>query len=334
MLANTLAFSDLTEFETTKHVHRLHSYRGKFIPQLAEFFLKKYFAPGDIILDPFCGSGTTLVQASEMGIHAVGIDVSEFAVFMANVKIGNYDRKNLIDEIIKVTEKNKNNEIDMMFQEIKKIQNPNTKKFLALILSRVMNAKSEIHPEIIYWWKKYSIDSLNRMIEFQNLKTSSYQLAISGDSRSIDLLKEVEKRDAKFANKVAAQKIKGIVSSPPYVGVIDYHEENSDSYKLFGFKRKDDLEIGPKFKGESSASRKEYSQGMIEVLTNIKKYMAPDFNIFLVVNDKFNLYPWIAKESGMIIVEKFSRPVLNRSNDKKTPYSEKIYHLTPFHSSL
>ncbi len=67
-----LSFYYLKESERTKHVHRLHPYKGKFIPQLVEYFLdshtddfKKevYFNKGDIILDPFCGSGTTLVQA-------------------------------------------------------------------------------------------------------------------------------------------------------------------------------------------------------------------------------------------------------------------------------
>ncbi len=69
-----LSFDHLRETDTTKHVHRLHPYKGKFIPQLVEYFLdsntddfKKniYFNPGDIILDPFSGSGTTLVQANE-----------------------------------------------------------------------------------------------------------------------------------------------------------------------------------------------------------------------------------------------------------------------------
>ncbi|MCX8520257.1 MAG: DNA methyltransferase, partial [Rhodoferax sp.] len=72
-----LSFSEYKEAETTKHVHRLHPYKGKFIPQLVEYFLdnkiddfKKeiFFQKGDIILDPFCGSGTTLVQAAEMGM--------------------------------------------------------------------------------------------------------------------------------------------------------------------------------------------------------------------------------------------------------------------------
>ncbi|MGQ9625902.1 MAG: DNA methyltransferase [Anaerolineae bacterium] len=51
---------DLPEKERTKHVHRLHPYLGKFIPQLVEIFLRKYFRPGDTVYDPFCGSGTAL----------------------------------------------------------------------------------------------------------------------------------------------------------------------------------------------------------------------------------------------------------------------------------
>ena len=56
-----LSFANVREYERTKHVHRLHPYLGKFIPQLVEVFLKHYFKKGDSILDPFMGSGTTLI---------------------------------------------------------------------------------------------------------------------------------------------------------------------------------------------------------------------------------------------------------------------------------
>jgi tRNA G10 N-methylase Trm11 len=52
---------DLPQRERTRHVHGLHPYLGKFIPQVVESLLRRYFAPGQSVLDPFCGSGTTLV---------------------------------------------------------------------------------------------------------------------------------------------------------------------------------------------------------------------------------------------------------------------------------
>ena len=53
---------ELPERERTKHVHRLHPYLGKFVPQLVEALLGRYVRPGGRVLDPFAGSGTTLVQ--------------------------------------------------------------------------------------------------------------------------------------------------------------------------------------------------------------------------------------------------------------------------------
>lgn len=109
-----LSFDYLREVDTTKHVHRLHPYKGKFIPQLVEYFLndktdefKKevYFKKGDILLDPFCGSGTTLVQANEMSIHAVGIDISAFNSLISNTKIQRVDYSGLHRNIKTITDR-------------------------------------------------------------------------------------------------------------------------------------------------------------------------------------------------------------------------------------
>ena len=62
----------------TKHVHRLHPYLGKFVPQLVEALLLRYVTPGGRVLDPFAGSGTTLVQCLESGYDAVGVDIAAF----------------------------------------------------------------------------------------------------------------------------------------------------------------------------------------------------------------------------------------------------------------
>lgn len=96
---------DLPERERTKHVHRLHPYLGKFIPQLVEIFLRKYFVPGQTVLDPFCESGTTLVQANELGVNSLGYDVSAFNVLLCRAKTERYDLAKLRREVLDILEK-------------------------------------------------------------------------------------------------------------------------------------------------------------------------------------------------------------------------------------
>ncbi len=90
---------DLPQRKRTKHVHGLHPYLGKFVPQLVEIFMRKYFVPGQTVLDPFCGSGTTLVQANELGVHAIGCDISAFNVLLCNVKTAPYHLKQAQREV-------------------------------------------------------------------------------------------------------------------------------------------------------------------------------------------------------------------------------------------
>ena len=82
-----LSFANVPEYERTKHVHRLHPYLGKFIPQLVEVFLKHYFKRGDSILAPFLESRTTLIEANVLGMPSAGIEISHFNCLIANVKI-------------------------------------------------------------------------------------------------------------------------------------------------------------------------------------------------------------------------------------------------------
>jgi hypothetical protein len=444
-----LSFDQYKEAETTKHVHRLHPYKGKFIPQLVEYFIdnhtddfKKevYFQEGDIILDPFCGSGTALVQANELGMHAIGIDISFFNSFISNCKVDKYNVQEILQQSNLITLKLKRflqqqstlefeeallkelnifnnkyfpspeykykvnsrqidedkfgrekeklflpiyealvkkydivlkqestetfldkwffqhvrNEIDFVYEKIKRLRNSNTKEILKLIFSRtIRSCRATTHADlatlvdpisaayycskhgkickplfsILKWWETYTKDTIERLSEFNQLRTDTKQVCLTGDSRKIDLFEELKKVDKKFASLVKKKKINGIFSSPPYVGMIDYHEQHAYAYDLFGFKRRDELEIGPLFKGRGREAQSSYVEGISQVLLNMKKYLAENYNVFLVANDKSNLYPTIAEKAGMKIIQQFKRPVLNRTEKDKGAYSEIIFHL-------
>ncbi|MDR2709684.1 MAG: site-specific DNA-methyltransferase [Elusimicrobiota bacterium] len=444
-----LSFNKYTEAQTTKHVHRLHPYKGKFIPQLVEYFLDShidnfkqevFFNKGDIILDPFSGSGTTMSQSCELGLNAIGVDVSAFNALIANVKIAKYNILNVASEISHLTKmleayrencailkfeeelmielskfnntyfpspeykyKLKNNEIneldfaskkekeflqifyalvkkygikikqdanktfldkwfcvqvrgeiEFLYKQILKIENENTRKILCVVLSRVMRScRATSHADlgtliepinqtyycqkhgkickpifsIIKHWKIYTQDTLKRIVEFDKLRTNTNQICLVGDSRNINLIKEVEIQDPNFARLLNLKKIAGIFSSPPYVGMIDYHEQHAYAYDLFKFERNDNFEIGPLFAGKGKTARQNYIEGISMVLNNCKKYLCENYNIFLVANDKYNLYPTIAQKSNLKIVNQFHRPVLNRTEKDKGAYSETIFHL-------
>jgi hypothetical protein len=129
---------------------------------------------------------------------------------------------------------------------------------------------------IMKWWRAYSKDTVNRLKEFSKLKTNTHQYCLTGDSRTIDIQKEFSKKQKDFGCLLQKQKVSAIFSSPLYVGLIDYHEQHAYAYDLFGFKRKDELEIGPLFKRQT----KSYVDVIYAVLNNCKKYFKDDYNVF------------------------------------------------------
>ena len=66
--------------------HNFHPFPGKFIPQLPKYMITQFSSPGSTVLDPFCGSGTTLVEAKLLGRHSIGVDSHPLGVFMSRVK--------------------------------------------------------------------------------------------------------------------------------------------------------------------------------------------------------------------------------------------------------
>jgi hypothetical protein len=94
---------------------------------------------------------------------------------------------------------------------------------------------------------------------------------------------------------------------------------------LFGFPRQDELEIGPKKRGKSKQAQKEYIDGIAGVFRNVIPMLKQDTKVFVVANDRLQLYPEIAQLSGLKIVEQFHRAVTKRTEQGDDPYQETIF---------
>lgn len=360
---------ELPERERTKHVHRLHPYLGKYIPQLVEIFLRKFFVSGQTILDPFAGSGTTLVQANELGIHSIGFDVSAFNVILMKAKTGHYDLDKAEKEIKHILSRietrqadhpyqmplfasftpsrqfeTDNNYLNAWFapqslQELLAFQSLITdyayQDLLSVILSRAARSARLTthfdldfpkHPQTepyycykhsricqptqtaIQFIQRYSLDTLERIRVYAKLQS--------------DAAVEIHHQDSVTAH---IPPIDGIITSPPYVGLIDYHEQHRYAYELFNLEDHRSEEIGAAQKGLSKKAKRDYQTGIINVFHNASQSLRSGGYLIVVAGDKFELYGEIAAALDVSVEAIIKRHVNRRTGRRSTEFYESIF---------
>jgi len=179
ILGDDLTFISVREFQRTKHVHRLHPYLGKFIPQLVEVFLKRYFTQGDTVLDPFAGSGTALIEANVLGMNSVGIELSPFNVLIQEVKAKKYN-------ILEVER-----EIKDALKRLK-------------VFSRRLQIKEKGQALLVDAVEKFETDSdyLKEWLSGRALQEILFYRSIIADYKNQDILKVILSRAARSARLV------------------------------------------------------------------------------------------------------------------------------------
>ena len=348
----------LPQVVRTKHVHSIHPYLGKFIPQLVEVFLRRHFSPGQCVYDPFVGSGTTLVEANAFGAAAVGCDISAFNCLLTRVKTTAYSLGALELGLKAVLEQSRHtSEVmntedasdwlkawysELALRELRayhcvaseSLDDPSWDVARVILSRSARSARRTTHFDLDfprqpinepYWCHKhkrtcrpvdgamkflrrYTGDTVRRIREFAGMQSDEPVEVIHDDARAVDLPLEPS----------------GIITSPPYPGLIDYHEQHRYSYELLGLKDRRDEEIGSASRGTSRQAVRSYVQDMIAVFANAHRQLPAGAPVVIVVNDSRELYAEILEESGLRLQEKLTRHVNRRTGRRAGEFFEDV----------
>lgn len=252
-------FSDavLNSDPVTGLTHNFYRYPARFSPEFAKQAILSFSKPGDLILDPFMGGGTSLVEALANNRKAVGVDLSPLASFVSNVKTTLIGEKSL-DRIIAWAEiVGKNAKIDkkrmpsfwaeagyqkdvpwhlrqlieLILSQISELPRKDQQRFAQCVLLKTaqwaIDCKEEL-PSVERFRNKfieYTYESVDGMKELKNKVSEDAPLCSCINNSTIGI-----EKTALF--KSLKQKPKLILTSPPYPGVhVIYHQWQVKSRK-------------------------------------------------------------------------------------------------------
>lgn len=238
---------DFHDEDSQQHLHALHPYPARFIPQIPRKAILTWSDHGDRVLDPFCGCGTAILESVILGRPAIGVDNNPVAVLISQAKVACYDStdtarlKRLVSQLDSLDEWEVPENCSPLYYnreywfsdeaivdlgKLKAIitQVPGMARLLAMavfsaIVVRASNQDSDTRytrVERVYrkgsaidWFRRRMTDVLERVQQIAALERSDAMVCCA------------DSRDLSFIND---ESIGLIVTSPPYLNAYDYHK--------------------------------------------------------------------------------------------------------------
>lgn len=239
--------------EPRAEIHSFHRYFGKFIPAIPSFAIETFTAPGDTILDTFCGSGTSIVEAKIHNRNAIGIDINPISCLLTRVKTTYIPEQEILDELPRIITKANNgrNRLDLiepycvnidhwfhpkskqdllaLKDAILSIQEPGLRDFYIGVFSAFMRNVSNCDPRHVFPGYSKRLRQLDaegkRVIDV----FSSFERAIKKRAKQVSGIPQ-NKSVIKLYNcsakelPIASESVKLTVINPPYISSIRYLE--------------------------------------------------------------------------------------------------------------
>ncbi len=255
---------DFEKGQPRRSVHSFHRYFGKFIPAIPAFAINEFTVPGNVVLDPFCGSGTTLIEAGCSARRSIGIDVNPLATFVSGVKSRKIDKNILDEELTRILAEWPENsgaapnewepyvvnlshwfreqvKIDLLWLKfvIDRVQNPEIRDFFNGVFSAFLRGVSNADPQHVfpgYSKRMRALDAKGRKIDVRASFTRAAKKRIGQISDlPTDVVQPQLITGAVGAVAGIDAEVDLVVMNPPYISSIRYLETMKIEMGWLGF---------------------------------------------------------------------------------------------------
>ncbi len=211
--------------------HWIYPYKGKFHPQMIRALLNIIgLEQGEVVLDPFIGSGTVAVEAQLLGINCIGIDISPLCVLQSKVKT---ESVYVLDEIVRwrdhIVSRLRPNlfnvEGESLDEAIASIPNEKVRNFY--LLAKLVAVSDNVRRKRPF--NKSFVKNLDLMI----LSVKDYVDVANRLGLTLGKV-EIEVSDSR-ALPLEDESVDGIITSPPYSIALDYVSNDAHALKALGY---------------------------------------------------------------------------------------------------
>ena len=302
-----------THNSTTYFTHGFHPYPAKFTPQLVNGYLSTFCKQGYAIIDPFCGSGTTIVEGVINGINAVGIDLNPIACIVSKAKSNNYKKEDiqLVDSIVnQIKTLNTNSDVTIpdfpnrshWFQDnvsaelatiktkINLVENVKAKDLLLCAFSKIIVKVSNQDSEVRYTAKSknhpdgtvYTLFTETLLNYIDVLKSNEFSILAKTEIYNGDSLFELK--------RFTDNQFDFVMTSPPYINTFDYYLYHKLRMYWLDYDHRPvrNNEIGNHHRIDTkdfATAKKEYEDAMLKIMNELSRVTKPKSKFVMIIGD-------------------------------------------------
>jgi hypothetical protein len=319
-----------------RSVHSMHWFPGNFIPQIPTAFIQALSKPGDLVFDPFSGSGTTAVEAVRLGRRAIVSDRISACVLISSGKLAiqaaGLDRHAKADILRALTWRHECqsshigrhgegsdpalaswfasttlSQLRFLWSLVESQSHELSRRILMLLFSDLLFACASPGRALTSTGKRrrhhwgWVADNVrpNEPVEHDAIDLFEARIASLPESAALDPCGLVLQQDARRL-AIPSNSVDLVVTSPPYIGVIDYARANRLLYTWMGWSlpAERNEEIGARFKRRRSHYVNEYLIQMHDCWSEIHRTLRPGAYCALVLGES-RRFPGTAQKALM-----------------------------------